>query len=242
MLDFDGKTALVTGASRGLGRALLESLATSGVRAVAVARDQENLERAVREVRSTGAEAHAVVADVADKWAAHRVIGAASALVGPLDLLVHNASTLGRTPLRLLLDTECEDLEHVLQTNLVGPFRLTKLVAGAMALRGTGLVLHISSDAAVEAYPTWGAYSVSKAAHDHLMRVLAQELANTGVRVLNVDPGEMDTSMHHAAVPDADRSTLKDPREIATRIVGLLQHADRWQSGARVEVAQWHAA
>ena len=95
-----------------------------------------------------GGEAHALAADVGDKETIHRLAGAAAALVGPVDLLVHNASTLGPMPLPLLLDTDCEDLERVLAVNLVGPFRLTKAVAGSMALRGGGLVLHVSSDAA----------------------------------------------------------------------------------------------
>ena len=110
-------------------------------------------------------------------------------------------STLGPTPLRLLLDTECEDLAGVLETNLVGPFRLTKVLAGAMAIRGAGTIVHISSDAAVEPYPRWGAYGISKAAQDHLSRILAAELDGTGVRILAVDPGEVDTVMHAAAMP-----------------------------------------
>ena len=141
-----------------------------------------------------------------DKYAIHRLSGAAAALVGPIDLVVHNASTLGPTPLRSLLDTECEDLERVLSVNLVGPFRLTRALAGSMLLRGGGTLVHISSDAAVNAYPNWGAYSISKAALDTLSRGLAVELAEFGVRSVSVDPGEMDTQMHADAIPDADRS------------------------------------
>jgi NAD(P)-dependent dehydrogenase (short-subunit alcohol dehydrogenase family) len=157
--------------------------------------------------------------------------------VGPIELLVHNASTVGPVPLRLLLDTECEDLEQVLQVNLVGPFRLTKLVAGAMALRGSGLVVHISSDAAVAPYPRWGAYGVSKAAQDHLARILAAELTGAGVRFLTIDPGEMDTQMHADAMPEADRAALKKPDAVARVIVGMIRGAGRMESGARVEVS-----
>ena len=177
------------------------------------------------------------VADLADKQAIYPLAGQAAALVGPIDLLIHNASTLGPTPLRLLLDSECEDLEHVLAVNLVGPFRLSKVLAGAMALRGDGVVLHISSDAAVEAYPTWGAYGVAKAAQDHLSRIFAAELAGTGVRVLAVDPGEMDTAMHAAALPDADRSSLADPAAVARRITDMLDDPARAPSGARLSAA-----
>ena len=161
-----------------------------------------------RRIRARGGDAHAIAGDVAAKDAIHRIAGQAQGLVGEIAIAIHNASTLGPTPLRLLLDTECEDLAAVLETNLVGPFRLTKILAGAMALRGAGVIVHVSSDAAVEPYPRWGAYGVSKAAQDHLSRILAAELDGTGVRVLAVDPGEMDTAMHAAAIPDADRAAL----------------------------------
>lgn len=234
-----GRTALITGASRGLGRALALALGERGIRLVLVARGQAELDAVVAEVRARGGEAHAVVADLADKQAIYPLAGQAAALVGPIDLLIHNASTLGPTPLRLLLDSECEDLEHVLAVNLVGPFRLSKVLAGAMALRGDGVVLHISSDAAVEAYPTWGAYGVAKAAQDHLSRIFAAELAGTGVRVLAVDPGEMDTAMHAAALPDADRSSLADPAAVARRITDMLDDPARAPSGARLSAATW---
>jgi len=236
-----GATALVTGASRGLGRALARRLAARGVKLVLVARGRDELDAVVAEIRAAGGEAHGVVADIADKHAVYPLAHQAAALVGPIDVLVHNASTLGPTPLRLLLDSDCEDLEAVLQTNLVGPFRLTKILAGAMALRGGGVVVHVSSDAAVEAYPTWGLYSVAKAAQDHLSRVFAAELAGTGVRVLAVDPGEMDTVMHAAAIPDADRSSLADPDDVAAAIVGMIDDPARAPSGARLSAPRWEA-
>src|SRR6266850_8089435 len=172
-MDLRGKGALVTGASKGLGAALAVELAGEGARVALVARGADELARVAARIRAAGGEAHALPGDVGDKRAAHAIAGAAAALVGPIELLVHNASQLGPTPLRLLLDTDCEDLDAVLAANVVGPFRLTKIVAGSMALRGEGTIVHISSDASVAAYPRWGAYSVSKAAFDHLARVLA---------------------------------------------------------------------
>lgn len=234
------ETALITGASRGLGLALMQRLARRGTRVVGVARDPHALEAAVGELSAEGADVHAVAADIADKHAVHRIASVAAAAVGPIDLLIHNASTLGPTPLRLLLDTECEDLEAVLQTNLVGPFRLSKLIAGAMALRGRGTILHISSDAAVNAYPTWGAYSISKIAQDHLGRVLAAELDASGVRVLSIDPGEMDTRMHAEAMPEADRASLRRPQDVADDIVRWL--SQQVPNGTRTELASWQAA
>jgi NAD(P)-dependent dehydrogenase (short-subunit alcohol dehydrogenase family) len=241
-LDLRGKNVIVTGASRGLGRALAERLAGEGARVVGVARGEAELAEAMGEIRARGGVAHAVVADVADKDAVARIAGQAAALVGPIDVLIHNASTLGPTPLRLLLDTDCEDLAAVLETNLVGPFRLTKLVAGPMVLRGDGVVVHISSDAATSAYPRWGAYGAAKAAQDHLSRILAAELEGTGVRVLAVDPGEMDTAMHAAAIPDADRTELARPADVARAIVSMIGDATHAPGGARLEAPRWPGA
>src|SRR6185312_3818680 len=135
-MQIEGQAALVTGASRGLGRALAEALAAKGARVAMVARDASPLEDAVAAIRAKGGIAHAIAADVAAKDDTHAIAGRAQGLVGDIAIAIHNASTLGPTPLRLLLDTECEDLAGVLETNLVGPFRLTKVLAGAMALRG----------------------------------------------------------------------------------------------------------
>src|SRR6476619_8355427 len=136
-MQIEGRSALITGGSQGLGAALGRELAREGARVVLVARRADELTRVVDEIRAEGGDAHGFAADVGAKEDIHRIAGAAAALAGPIDLLVHNASTLGPTPLRLLLDTECEDLDRVLETNVVGPFRLTKIVAGSMALRGS---------------------------------------------------------------------------------------------------------
>jgi NAD(P)-dependent dehydrogenase (short-subunit alcohol dehydrogenase family) len=238
-MNIQGQGALVTGASRGLGRALAEQLAARGARVALVARDPGTLGDVVAAIRGRGGDAHAVAGDISDKTAIHRIAGQAQGLVGEIAIAIHNASTLGPTPLRLLLDTECEDLAAVLETNLVGPFRLTKVLAGAMAIRGAGVIVHVSSDAAVEPYPRWGAYGASKAAQDHLSRILAAELDGTGVRVLAVDPGEMDTAMHAAAIPDADRTTLQAPAAVAARIVDMIEDDARAPSGARLVAPRW---
>jgi NAD(P)-dependent dehydrogenase (short-subunit alcohol dehydrogenase family) len=240
-MDLTGKSVLVTGASRGLGRALAEQLAQASARVVMVARSQPELLDAAEAIQKAGGEAHALVADLGRKQDVYPLAGAAAALVGPIDVLIHNASALGPTPLRLLLDTECEDLSSVLETNVVGPFRLSKIIAGSMALRKTGTILHISSDASVSAYERWGAYSVSKAALDHLSRLWAAELAERGVRVLSVDPGEMDTQMHADAMPDADPATLARPADVAARILALVRDSTV-PSGSRVEAQSWRAA
>ena len=239
-MTLENKAALVTGASRGLGEALAKQLARKGARVILVARGAAELERAAAEIRAEGGQAHALACDIADKRAIYPLAASAAELAGPIDVLIHNASELGPTPLRLLFDTECEDLERVLAVNLVGPFRLSKALGGAMALRGSGSIVHVSSDASVNAYPRWGAYSVAKAASDHLARVLASELEEHGVRVFSVDPGEMDTAMHAAAIPDADPRTLADPGAVAERIVGMLESRGV-KTGARLEAWNWSA-
>jgi NAD(P)-dependent dehydrogenase (short-subunit alcohol dehydrogenase family) len=231
------KTALVTGASRGLGRSLAERLAAEGARVVLVARGEAELDEAAGAIRRRGGEAFAIAADLADKEAIHRIAGRAAALAGAVDLLIHNASTLGPVPLVPLLDTACEDLERAFAVNVLGPFRLTKALAGAMVVRKGGTVVAVSSDASVNAYPTWGAYGATKAALDHLTRIWAVELESTGVRFLSVDPGEMDTRMHADAMPEADRASLASPDLVAGRIVRLLAREASWKSGARVDAS-----
>jgi len=235
-MQLKGSAALVTGASRGLGAALAAELARRGARVVAVAREAGTLEPVVARIREAGFEAHALVADQGDKDAVYPLVGAATALVGPIDLLVLNASTLGPLPLRDLADTECEDFASVLEVNLLGPFRLTKAIVGSMVVRGSGLVVGLSSDAAVNGYPGWGAYGVSKAGLDHLFRTWAAELEGSGVRFLSIDPGEMDTRMHSDAMPEADRSLLADPAQVAARMVRILEAAVPPPSGSRLEL------
>jgi NAD(P)-dependent dehydrogenase (short-subunit alcohol dehydrogenase family) len=243
-MDIRGRSALVTGGGRGLGAALGETLARQGARVVLVARNVGELAEVAARIRSAGGEAHALAFDVGDKEAAHRITGAAAELVGPIDILAHAASTLGPLPMPFLLDTACEDLAAVLETNLVGPFRMDKIVAGSMALRKTGVIVHVSSDAAVSGYPKWGAYGISKAAFDQLARVLGAELAEHGVKVFSVDPGEMDTRMHADAMPDlseAERAALAKPAVIADKIAEMIAGAERIEPGARLIAPSWSA-
>src|SRR4051812_36573107 len=134
-MDIRNAGVLVTGASRGLGAALVAELVRAGARVVGVARQPW-----------TADGAHVLVGDLGDKREIHRIAGAAAALVGPIDVVIHNASTLGPLPMPILAETDCEDLEAVLQVNLVGPFRLTKALVGGMIVRGRGLVVNVSSD------------------------------------------------------------------------------------------------
>jgi NAD(P)-dependent dehydrogenase (short-subunit alcohol dehydrogenase family) len=234
-MRIEGMGAIVTGASRGLGAALSRELARRGARVLMVARGKDELGAIEETIRNEGGEAIAFTADIGDKRATYAIAGAAAELVGPVGLLVHNASTLGAVPLPLLLDTECETLEDVFRVNVLGPFRLTKAVAGNMLARKNGLVVQLTSDAAVAAYPQWGAYGVTKAALDHLARIWAAELEGTGVRFLSIDPGEMNTKMHADAIPDADPRTLSDPADVARNLADLIGRAEELPSGGRFD-------
>ncbi len=239
MFDFNEKTVLITGGSRGLGQALAFQLSAAGAKLVLIARNQVELDKTVSEIRSNGGIAFGVVADVGDKESVYPIVGQAAALAGPVDVLINNASTLGPTPLRLLPDTDCEDFEQTLQINTIGPFRLIKAVVGSMVLRQTGVIVNISSDAAIEAYPSWGIYGASKAALDHLTRIAAAELADTGVRFFSVDPGEMNTRMHADAMPEADPASLQSPETVAEKIAAMIRQADCIASGSRIVAAEW---
>jgi NAD(P)-dependent dehydrogenase (short-subunit alcohol dehydrogenase family) len=151
-----------------------------------------------------------------------QIVGA----LGGLDVLINNASDLGPTPLKLLADTECEELGRALATNVLGPFRLTKALLGSLAASARegrrAVVVNVSSDAAVNAYPRWGAYGASKAALLHLSRIWDEELSQEGVRIFSTDPGDMDTPLHAAAVPEADSSTLKRPEVAACELADAV--------------------
>lgn len=217
-----GLRVAVTGGTAGLGLALVQALHAQGARVAFVARTAARVEQQADALPG----AIGVVGDVAAKTDVHAIALQVLGRLGGLDVLINNASALGPAPLRPLADTDCEDLEHVLETNVLGPFRLTKALLGALASSaraGTGaVVLNISSDAAVNAYPRWGAYGVSKAALAHLTRIWNEELVNEGVRLHALDPGDMDTSMHAIAVPDADPATLKQPAAAAAEIIATL--------------------
>jgi NAD(P)-dependent dehydrogenase (short-subunit alcohol dehydrogenase family) len=217
----------VTGGTSGLGRALVAELLARGAHVAFVARHGDAVTRTLEAYPS----AHGIVGDISRKDDIYPIALQVLGNLGGLDVLVNNASSLGPMPLALLADTECEDLELALATNLTGPFRLTKALLGALAASardgGQPLVINISSDAAVNAYPTWGAYGASKAALAHLSRIWDAELANDGVRVIAIDPGDMDTPLHAAAVPDADPATLKRPEDAAREIADLIAHTAR---------------
>lgn len=205
--------AVITGASRGLGAALAHALDARGWELVVDARDADALAAAVG-----SSTAHAVPGDVTDP--AHReALADAAARLGGADLLVNNASTLGASPMPRLADLTHDVLDDVLLTNVVAPHALTRaLLPQLVARRGT--VLNITSDASVEPYEGWGAYGASKAALDHLTRILAAEQPD--LRVYAVDPGDMRTTMHQDAFPGEDISDRPEPATVVPHLLAVL--------------------
>jgi NAD(P)-dependent dehydrogenase (short-subunit alcohol dehydrogenase family) len=216
----ESRTALITGASRGLGRALALDLATDGWQLVVDGRGAEALRAAAAELAARTA-VRALPGDVADP--AHR-----AALVeaigdwGGANAVVHNASLLSgdfdRGRLRALADCPVDGLRRVLETNTIAPLALTQLLLPQ--LRSDARIVAVTSDAAIEAYPGWGGYGASKAALEQLFAVLAVERPD--VRVYRVDPGEMRTRMYQEAVPDEDISQLPPPQISVPGIRALL--------------------
>ena len=210
------KTALVTGASKGLGLALARSLAADGWALLLDARDGTTLRRAADSLPATAAVT-AIPGDIGDEE--HRlVLARAGDDLGGLDLVVHNAGTLGPAPLPPLDRVAVDDVAAAVATNALAPLRLTQLLLPV--LRQRAVVVAVTSDAAVEAYPGWGAYGASKAAMEQLFAVLAAE--HPELRVLRVDPGDMRTAMHQAAFPGEDISDRPPPEASVPGLRALI--------------------
>jgi NAD(P)-dependent dehydrogenase (short-subunit alcohol dehydrogenase family) len=220
--QLNGLRVAVTGGTSGLGLALVREFASASASVAFVARDRKKIDKTLTDIPGT----HRIAGDVSRKEDIYPIAIEITGELGGLDVLINSASSLGPVPLALLGDTECEDFEQALATNLLGPFRLTKALLGALAAsarqaRGA-VVLNISSDAALNPYPRWGAYGASKAALNHMTRIWDEELSPEGIRFLWMDPGDMDTPLHDLAVPDADRSTLKRPETAALEVIETI--------------------
>ncbi len=211
--------ALVTGGSAGLGRALARALAADGWDVVTDGRSAEKFKEA-----DLPAGVAVVVGDLTDAEHRDRLVAEVAGR-GRLDLLVHNASTLGPLPMRPLAEVDIPDLAHVWRTNVGGPLVLTSALLPWLR-EASGVLLSISSDAAVNHYETWGLYGASKAALDHVTLTYAAESGLTGYAV---DPGDMRTAMHQDAFPGEDISDRPLPESVVPRLLGLL--ADRPASG-----------
>lgn len=230
--DLTGVRIAITGGTSGLGLALVREWNARGASVAFVARAHERVEQVAQDIEGV----FGIVGDVSAKDEIYPMALEILGVLGGLDVLVNNASSLGPVPLALLADTACEAVERALAVNLLGPFRLTKALLGALrasaAERRGGVVLNVSSDAAVTPYPGWGAYGLSKAALHHLSAIWQLELEQEGVTILSLDPGDMETPLHKLAVPDADPSTLLRPEVSARRLTSAIVTALPKQSAA----------
>lgn len=196
------RVSLITGASRGLGKTLAAFLAGRGDDLVITARGGAGLAAAAGELEALGGRVVAIAGDVSDPAHGRRLVAAAEEL-GGLHLLVNNASILGPSPQPALADYPLETLEQLFAVNVLAPLGLIQQ-ALPLLKRSGGLVINVSSDAAVGGYAGWGGYGASKAALDLLSRTLANELREAAVAVVSVDPGDMRTQMHQEAFPGED--------------------------------------
>lgn len=213
-------TAVVTGGTRGLGRAMVEHLVSEGWRVVFDARRNPDVERMLAEIDAS-APASTVIGisgDVTD--ALHRSELARAIGDGGLDLLVNNAGALGPTPLPRLVEVAPADLSDLFETNVVAPLRLVSEMLTSLQ-QCAGIVVNISSDAAVEAYEGWGPYGASKAALDHASKVLADEQPDLSVYAF--DPGDMRTNMHQSAFPGEDISDRPLPESVVPLLMRLVK-------------------
>lgn len=219
-MELHDSVAIITGASKGLGLEVARLYAERGARLAIAARHPAPLERAASELRGR-TEVVSVAVDVSQD--AERLVAEALERFGRIDVLVNNASELGPSPMPTLESLSWQDMERILRVNVTAPLHLTQLVLPHMRARGEGVIINVTSDAGVEAYAGWGGYGASKAALEHMSRVLAEEVAGTGIRVYVVDPGDMNTEMHRLAEPGVDLSGLPGPEAAAAAFVRLVE-------------------
>ena len=219
------KKALVTGASRGLGRALATGLAAAGYALVIDARDPRALRLAADAIRADRPPRRPMLPRCQATSPTLRT-GPCSAPPGEIDLLVNNAGTLGAAPLPALADYPVEELRAAFEANVIAPIALTQLFLPALRERG-GAILNVTSDAAIEPYAGWGGYGAAKAALEQASNVLAAE--ESAIRVWWVDPGDLRTDMHQAAFPGEDISDRPLPESVVPALLRLV--AERLPSG-----------
>jgi NAD(P)-dependent dehydrogenase (short-subunit alcohol dehydrogenase family) len=241
MKRLNGKYALITGASQGLGRQLAMDFARQGAAGIAVvARRGERLNELRDRIYEVAPKAQvlAITADLTRQVEIERVVATTlTEFNGHLDVLINNASTIGPSPMPFLLDYPLEDFHTVINTNLIAPFLLIKKVLPAMIEKG-GSIINVTSDAGVTGYPGWGAYGISKFGIEGLSQTWAAELEGSGVRVNWVDPGDMNTAMHRAAEPEADPTQWADPADATEVFIYLASDESQAIHGQRFQAQE----
>jgi NAD(P)-dependent dehydrogenase (short-subunit alcohol dehydrogenase family) len=234
------KVVMITGASKGLGRALTLFFAREGYKLAICARGEKNLVKIKKEAEALGAEVLAVVADASVSKDVERFVAMTEAHFGRIDVLINNASILGPSPMPYLLDYPEEDFAEVIRVNSIGPFLVTRRVLPGMLQRNDGSVINVTSEAGGTGYAGWGAYGISKFALEGLTETWADEVSETGVRVNMVDPGEMNTEMHSLAVPDCDYE-LADPNDLVHVFGYLASDRSKGVNGQRLAAQEFSA-
>lgn len=238
--DLTGKVALVTGASRGVGRSAAKALARAGAHVLALARTVGGLEELDDEIRAEGGKASLIPADLADDHAIEQLGAALAERFGKLDILIANAAVLGE--LAPVTDVDPKAWKRALDVNVTANWRLVRALDPLLRASGAARVVFVTSKVGgLEARPFWGVYAVTKAALEMLAKTYALETARAGLRVAILDPGPMRTKMRAQAMPGEDPDTLPHPDEIA----GLLYEAvspDYDGVAARLSFRDWRAA
>ncbi|WP_059170567.1 SDR family NAD(P)-dependent oxidoreductase [Bacillus sp. FJAT-27445] len=234
------KHVMITGASRGLGKALTLAFAKQGARLAICARNEKALLEAKIEAEQAGAtEVLAIRADISIARDVERFVALTEERFSHIDVLINNASILGPSPMPLLLDFPEEDFADVLRINTMSTFLVTRRVLPVMLQRDSGSIINVTSEAGNTGYAGWGAYGISKFAVEGLTETWADELSETGVRVNMVDPGEMNTEMHRLAVPDCDYE-LADPSEVVPVFLYLATDEAASISGQRFSAQEFN--
>ncbi|HXT55420.1 MAG TPA: SDR family NAD(P)-dependent oxidoreductase [Candidatus Eisenbacteria bacterium] len=232
-----GKVALVTGASRGIGRAIAAAYTREGARVFACARHQENLDRAIAEIAAAGGEIAGVAGDVGSAQDVERIVRAATDRFGIINVLVNNASVLG--PRVDIADYPLAAWQEVINVNLTGIFMLTRAVVPIMRKQRSGAIINVSSGVGRNGKARWGAYAVSKAGIECLTQILADELKGSGVRVNAVNPAATRTEMRAQAYPQEDPQSLPSPEGIMPIFVDLASDDTVTLSGASLDARNW---
>lgn len=235
MAGLEGKVALVTGASQGLGRALALAYAREGARLVINARSEGSIRPVAEEVESLGAQVLAVPADIAESESVDRLVSQTAERFGGIDVLVNNAGLLGP---RVKIEEFPEDeWRRVIEANLTGSFLVSK--AAIPYLNAGASVINLVSGVSVEGRPEWGAYSVSKFGVEGLNQILAAELKGRGVRVNAVDPGGMNTEMRAAAYSPEDAESRVAPEENVDVFLYLASEESQEVTGERFKAQEF---
>ena len=234
----EGKVALVTGASQGLGKALALAYAEKGVKVIVNSRSEGSIQPVAEEIEKKGAEVLAVAADVSDAGDVQKLVDAAVERFGRIDVLVNNAGVLG--PRVEILEFPEDEWRKVIDANLTGPYLVSKAVIPHMP-EGASIV-NVVSGVSVEGRAEWGAYSVSKFGIEGLTQILAAELEERGVRVNAVDPGGMRTDMRAAAYPEEDPSTKITPEENTDVFIYLASDESEGVTGERFKAQEFCGA